>query len=243
MCCCVEVKSLSGVQLFVTSWTVAYQASPSMRFSRQEYWSGLPFPSPSSCLMVELKYESSSEWCQKPDLSRRKSKEGRQATFSWDLFMWRGDNALVTRTDINKYSRGGKRSSSSVFGKPGLATANLFPYAGLIRAFNTFTYIVNVLVGDSEVAPWWSLNPSFPELLWVSANFERSLANVTNSWVSDTIVNEKEQLGANFSHLGGGQLWSERGSVLSLRVHSIITGWWAEVLAALHPIILTEGCQ
>ena len=42
----VKVKSLSRVQLFVTPWTVAYQASPSMGFSRQEYWSGLPFPSP-----------------------------------------------------------------------------------------------------------------------------------------------------------------------------------------------------
>ena len=39
-------KSLSRVQLFVTPWTVAYQALPSMGFSRQEYWSGLPFPSP-----------------------------------------------------------------------------------------------------------------------------------------------------------------------------------------------------
>ena len=38
-------KSLSRVQLFVTPWTVAYQAPPSMEFSRQEYWSGLPFPS------------------------------------------------------------------------------------------------------------------------------------------------------------------------------------------------------
>ena len=42
----VKVKSLSCVQLFVTPWTVAYQAPPSMGFSRQEYWSGLPFPSP-----------------------------------------------------------------------------------------------------------------------------------------------------------------------------------------------------
>ena len=42
----VKVKSLSGVRLFATPWTVAYQASPSMGFSRQEYWSGLPFPSP-----------------------------------------------------------------------------------------------------------------------------------------------------------------------------------------------------
>ena len=41
-----EVKLLSRVRLFATPWTVAYQAPPSMRFSRQEYWSGLPFPSP-----------------------------------------------------------------------------------------------------------------------------------------------------------------------------------------------------
>ena len=34
------------VRLFATPWTVAHQASPSMGFSRQEYWSGLPFPSP-----------------------------------------------------------------------------------------------------------------------------------------------------------------------------------------------------
>ena len=42
----VKMKLLSRVRLFATPWTVAYQASPSMGFSRQEYWSGLPFPSP-----------------------------------------------------------------------------------------------------------------------------------------------------------------------------------------------------
>ena len=42
----VKVKLLSCVRLFVTPWTVAYQAPPSMGFSRQEYWSGLPLPSP-----------------------------------------------------------------------------------------------------------------------------------------------------------------------------------------------------
>ena len=41
-----EVKSLNGVQFFVTPWTVAHQAPPPTEFSRQEYWSGLPFPSP-----------------------------------------------------------------------------------------------------------------------------------------------------------------------------------------------------
>ena len=40
------VKLLSCVRLFATPWTVAYQAPPSTEFSRQEYWSGLPFPSP-----------------------------------------------------------------------------------------------------------------------------------------------------------------------------------------------------
>ena len=39
----VKVKSLSCVRLFATPWAVAYQAPPSVGFSRQEYWSGLPF--------------------------------------------------------------------------------------------------------------------------------------------------------------------------------------------------------
>ena len=42
----VKVKLLSRVRLFGTPWTVAYQAPLSMGFSRQEHWSGLPFPSP-----------------------------------------------------------------------------------------------------------------------------------------------------------------------------------------------------
>ena len=41
-----EVKSLSRVRLLATAWTVAYQAPPFMGFSRQEYWSGVPLPSP-----------------------------------------------------------------------------------------------------------------------------------------------------------------------------------------------------
>ena len=40
------MKSLRHVQLFVTPWTAAYQAPPSMGFSRREYWSGVPLPSP-----------------------------------------------------------------------------------------------------------------------------------------------------------------------------------------------------
>ena len=42
----VKVKSLGRVRLFATPWTVAHQAPLSMGFSRHEYWSGLPSPSP-----------------------------------------------------------------------------------------------------------------------------------------------------------------------------------------------------
>ena len=42
----IKVKSLSRVWLLATPWTAAHQAPPSMRFSRQEYWSGVPLPSP-----------------------------------------------------------------------------------------------------------------------------------------------------------------------------------------------------
>ena len=42
----VEVKSFSRVWLLATPWTAGYQAPPSMGFSRQEYWSGVPLPSP-----------------------------------------------------------------------------------------------------------------------------------------------------------------------------------------------------
>ena len=53
----VKVKSLSRVRLFATPWTVAYQAPTSMGFSRQEYWSGLPFPSPTLYIIGCIKLD------------------------------------------------------------------------------------------------------------------------------------------------------------------------------------------
>ena len=50
-----KVKSLSRVRLFAIPWTAAYQAPLSMGVSRQEYWSGLPLPSPAGILKFELK--------------------------------------------------------------------------------------------------------------------------------------------------------------------------------------------
>ena len=53
-----KVKSLSYVRLFPTPWTVAYHVPPSMGFSRQEYWSGFPFPSPEDLPDPGIKPES-----------------------------------------------------------------------------------------------------------------------------------------------------------------------------------------
>ena len=55
VCACVCAESLSHVQLFLTPWTVAHQAPLSMGFSRQEYWSGLSFPSPGDLLDPGIK--------------------------------------------------------------------------------------------------------------------------------------------------------------------------------------------
>ena len=52
----VKVKSLSCVRLFATPWTAAYQAPPSMGFSRQEYWSGVPLPSPYLIIGASFKW-------------------------------------------------------------------------------------------------------------------------------------------------------------------------------------------
>ena len=57
-----KVKSLSRVRLFATPWTVAYQASPSMGLSRQEYWSGLPFPSPGDLPVPGIEPGSPALW-------------------------------------------------------------------------------------------------------------------------------------------------------------------------------------
>ena len=53
-----HAQSLSCVQLFATPWTLAHQFPLSMGFSRQEYWNGLPFPSPGDLPNIELETRS-----------------------------------------------------------------------------------------------------------------------------------------------------------------------------------------
>ena len=56
---CMYAKSIQSFQLFATPWTVAFQGPLSMGFSRQEYWSGLPFPSPGNLPNPGIKHVSS----------------------------------------------------------------------------------------------------------------------------------------------------------------------------------------
>ena len=59
----VKVKSLSRVRPSATPWTAAYQAPPSMGFSRKEYWSGVPLPSPEQLYsLMEKKYTLTTTW-------------------------------------------------------------------------------------------------------------------------------------------------------------------------------------
>ena len=55
-------SSLSHIQLFATPWTVAHQAPPSMEFSRQAYWTGLPFPSPGDLPNLGIEPGSPTLW-------------------------------------------------------------------------------------------------------------------------------------------------------------------------------------
>ena len=55
-------KSLSPVRLFATPWTAAYQAPPSMGFSRQKYWSGVPLPSPSGPTTIPKNTDNGCPW-------------------------------------------------------------------------------------------------------------------------------------------------------------------------------------
>ena len=52
------MKLLSRVLLFISPWTIDYEVPPSMGFSRQEYWSGLPFPSPGDLPHPEIEPKS-----------------------------------------------------------------------------------------------------------------------------------------------------------------------------------------
>ena len=76
----VKVKSLSHVRLFATPWIAAYQAPPSMGLSRQEYWGGVPLPSPIytlPCATQTAAQHSALWWLSEVGWEKREEQEGR----------------------------------------------------------------------------------------------------------------------------------------------------------------------
>ena len=67
---CMKVKSLSRVQLLATPWTATYQAPLSMGFSRQEYWSGVPLPSPCTAASYVNRHKYSGELYSLSEMTR-----------------------------------------------------------------------------------------------------------------------------------------------------------------------------
>ena len=70
------MKSLSRVQLLATPWTAAHQGPPSMGFSRQEYWSGVPLPSP-KITVAGMKLKMFAPWKESYDKPRQLTEKQR----------------------------------------------------------------------------------------------------------------------------------------------------------------------
>ena len=96
----VKVKPLSRIWLLATPWTAAYQAPPSMGFSRQQYWSGVPSPSPESRL-EGLKISGLRTRCLLVSRTRHRTQRG-VTGFSWSLeseSLW---NVLVEMSIVSQ---------------------------------------------------------------------------------------------------------------------------------------------
>ena len=128
-------RSLSRVRLFSTPWTAAFQALPSMGFSRQEYWSGMPLPSEVNIIIVptglEGPWEQDLFFSQDPECCLTHIRFSN--LFNECLFYRCGDTGLEKSRDLHKATQRGSggagietwvslaktaASSSSVFSPP-----------------------------------------------------------------------------------------------------------------------------
>ena len=106
-----QVELLSHVRLFATPWTVAHQAPPSMEFTRQEYWSGLPFPSPGDLPDPGIKPPLLSSTRVLYHWAARAACESAMCTYTPSLW---GLPVTPLHTTLNKYSYPYSVSSSGV---------------------------------------------------------------------------------------------------------------------------------
>ena len=102
-----KVKSLSHVQLFATTLTVTYQAPPSMGFSRQEHWSGLPFPSPGDLpvsTMIAISIAVAIPFIPSHRISRKKVERGLLYSFTRKQFEMQEVSELSVVTLLARYN-------------------------------------------------------------------------------------------------------------------------------------------
>ena len=98
----VKVKLLSRARLLATPWTAAYQAPPSMGFSRQEYWSGLPLPSPDLVTSCSNLYECLELRCPNLKCDSKLSISGGFLFISyWTLFLIFTIQEIVNRNNFS----------------------------------------------------------------------------------------------------------------------------------------------
>ena len=123
----VKVKSLSCVWLLATPWTVAYQAPPSMGFSRQEYWSGVPLPSPpifpNSIQLAKIL----------PSISKEIAFSSPYVSLSWDLFQ-STTPALFPSLPLFLPVRGRENYLIGEFGRNNIGY-NQFPSSSILSCF------------------------------------------------------------------------------------------------------------
>ena len=91
------MKTLSRVRLLATPWAVAYQTPPSMGFPRQEYWSGVPLPSPFTGLLF-IKLTSAGSILELPKVLRLQNTEKILYLFSGNR-----ESCYTTKRDLSYY--------------------------------------------------------------------------------------------------------------------------------------------
>ena len=110
----VKGKSSSHVQLLATPWATAYQAPPSMGFSRQEYWSGVPLPSPGFYTTYKLTYHVSMDAGRRHDTPGSETKDfitfidnSSPQQFPESQFLQQGKKRAITDRHSELHYKGG----------------------------------------------------------------------------------------------------------------------------------------
>ena len=126
---CEWVKSLNRVRFFSTPWTVAYQATPFIEFYRQEYWSGLPFPSSGDLPDLGIEPRSPALWAN----ALPSAPPGKPTFYSWIMDRCSGPQSLISKHHLGELYKhkflGTWTYQVRIWGRgswPGIDTSNIY---------------------------------------------------------------------------------------------------------------------